>query len=90
MENGKQPLRPKAQGKYLMVSDFLAPGGRLAVPDTASDTEPAVRLLPHRYATEYFEYGMVPLHFLAVRLSLHLKMHPTIALMQLMRSELRT
>ena len=29
------------------------------------------------------------LHFLAVKLSLHLTTHPTIALMQLMRSELR-
>ena len=27
MENGKQPLRPKARGKGLMVSDFLTPGG---------------------------------------------------------------
>ena len=31
MENGKKPLRPNAWGKGLMVSEFLAPGGRLAV-----------------------------------------------------------
>ncbi len=57
MENGKQPLRLKARGKGLMVSDFLTPGGRLAVPDAISDTELAARLLPRRYATEYFVYG---------------------------------
>ena len=34
------------------------------------------------------QYSM--LHFLAVKLSLHSTMHPTIALMQLMHSELRT
>jgi hypothetical protein len=39
MEDGKQPLRPKARGKGLMISDFLTPGGRLAVPDAISDTE---------------------------------------------------
>ena len=57
MKDGKQPLRPKARGKGLMVSDFLTPGGRLAVPYTISDTELAVRILPRRYATEYFIYG---------------------------------
>ena len=57
MEDGKQPLRPKARGKGLMVSDFLTPGGRLAVPDTISDTELATQLLPRRFATEYFIYG---------------------------------
>jgi hypothetical protein len=57
MEDGKQPLRPKARGKGLMISDFLTPGGRLAVPDTISDTELEARHLPRRYATEYFEYG---------------------------------
>ena len=57
MEDGKQPLRPKARGKGLMVSDFLTPGGRLAVPDTISDAELSARLLPRRHATEYFIYG---------------------------------
>jgi len=57
MKDGKQPLRPKARGKGLMVSDFLTPGGRLAVPDTISDAELSTRLLPRRYATEYFIYG---------------------------------
>ena len=33
-----------------MASDFPTPGGRLAVPDTISDTELAARLLPRRYA----------------------------------------
>ena len=37
MENGKPPLRPKAGGKGLMISDFLTPGGRLAMSDTFSD-----------------------------------------------------
>ena len=40
-----------------MVSDFLTPGGRLAVPDTVSDAELDARLLPRRYATEHFIYG---------------------------------
>ena len=40
-----------------MVSDFLTPGGRLAVPDTVSDAELDTRLLPRRHATEYFIYG---------------------------------
>ena len=46
------------QGKrrVLQPSD-CTPGGRLAVPDTVSDAELAVRLLPRRYATEYFIYG---------------------------------
>ena len=56
-ENGKQPLRPKTRGKGLMVSDSLTPGRRLAVPDTVSDAELAARLLPRRYAIEYFVYG---------------------------------
>lgn len=54
MEDGKQPPRPKARGKGLMVSDFLTPGGRLAVTDAISDAELATQLLPRRYATEYF------------------------------------
>ena len=40
-----------------MVSDFLIPGGRLAVPVTISDAEPAAQLLAWRYATEHFIYG---------------------------------
>ena len=57
MEDGKQPLRPKAREKGLMISDFLIPGGRLAVPDTISDTELAAQLLPRWCTTEYFIYG---------------------------------
>ena len=57
MKDGQQPLRPKARGKGLMVSDFLTPGGRLAVPDTITDAELTARFLPCRYATEYFVYG---------------------------------
>ena len=76
MEDGKQPLRLKARGKVLMMSDFLMPRGRLAALP-----------LPRRYATEYFVYKywrgddmvdhtvkvafpILMLHFLAVRLSL--------------------
>ena len=57
MKNGKQPLRPKAREKGLMVSDFLTPGGRLAAPDTITDAELTARFLPCRYATEYLVYG---------------------------------
>jgi len=58
MENGKQPLRPKGRGKGIMVSDFLTAGGRLHVPFTISDLElQNDHDLPHRYATEYLEYG---------------------------------
>lgn len=57
MEEGKQPLRPKARGKGIMVSDFLTPGGRLELPDSISDEEINERLLPRRQATEYFIYG---------------------------------
>jgi hypothetical protein len=56
MEDGKQPLRSKARGKGLMISDLLTPGGRLAVLDAISDTELEARHLPRRYATEYFKY----------------------------------
>jgi hypothetical protein len=57
IENGKQPLRPKGRGKGLMVSDFLTPGGRLAVPDAIPEAELSARGLPRRYASEYFIYG---------------------------------
>ena len=57
MKEDKQPLRPKGRGKGLMVSDILTPGGRLAVPDAISDAQLTARLLPPRYATEYFVYG---------------------------------
>jgi transposase len=57
MEDGKQPLRPKGQGKGIMVSDFIHPGGRLRVPDHLSDTDLEARGLPRRFATEYLEYG---------------------------------
>ena len=40
-----------------MVSDFLTPGGRLAVPDTIMDTELAAQPLAWQYATEHFVYS---------------------------------
>ena len=40
-----------------MVSDFLTPGGRLAVPDAITDAQLTAQLLPRWYATEYFVYG---------------------------------
>ena len=40
-----------------MVSDFLIPKGRLAIPDTVSDAELAAQLLPLWYATKCFVYG---------------------------------
>ena len=83
-----------------MVSDFLTPGGRLAVPDAVSDAELAARLLPGRHATEHFVYGKNKYWWgddiscnsdLQRYISwLSSWVHPTIALMQLMRSELRT
>ena len=42
-----------------MISDFLAPGGRLAVPDTISGADLVAQLLARQYATEYFVYGKV-------------------------------
>ena len=54
IENGKQLLRPKGQGKGIMVSDFIHPGGRLRVPDHA-DLEALG--LSGNFATEYLEYG---------------------------------
>ena len=40
-----------------MVSNFLTPRGRLAIPDTITDAKLAAQLLPRRYATKYFIYG---------------------------------
>ena len=40
-----------------MVSDFLTPEGRLAVPDTIPGTELTAQLLTWWYATEHFVYG---------------------------------
>lgn len=57
MEDGKQPLRPKGQGKGIMVSDFIHPGGRLRVPDHLSDAEIEALGLPGRFAVKYLEYG---------------------------------
>ena len=39
MDEGEQPLRQKGKGRGTMVSVFLAPGGRLRVPDQISDCE---------------------------------------------------
>ena len=57
MENGKQPLRPKGQGKGIMVSDFIHPGGRLRVPDQLSNADLEALGLSSHFATEYLEYG---------------------------------
>ena len=46
MKDGKQPLRPNDRAKGLMVSDFVTPGGRLAVLNTIADAELSARLLP--------------------------------------------
>jgi hypothetical protein len=57
MENGKQLLRPKGQGKGIMVSDFIHPGGRLRVPDQFCNADLEALGPPNRFATEYLEYG---------------------------------
>lgn len=57
VENGKQPLRPKGQGKGIMVSDFIHPGGRLRVPHSFSDADLEALGLSSHFATEYLEYG---------------------------------
>lgn len=57
MENGKQPLRPKGQGKGIMVSDFIHPGGRLRVPDKFIDADLGALGQSRHFATEYLEYG---------------------------------
>ena len=57
MKEDKQPLRSKGRGKGLMVSDFLTPGGRLAVLDVITDVQLTAQLLLRRYVTEYFVYS---------------------------------
>jgi hypothetical protein len=64
MADGKQPLRLKAKGKSIMVSEFLTPGGRLCVPDNVSNAQLLEDLMwPMRDgqlvrdAMEYLEYG---------------------------------
>ena len=57
IEDGNQPLRPKGQGKGIMVSDFIHPGGRLRAPDHLSEAEIKAFKLPDRFATAYLEYG---------------------------------
>ena len=56
VQDCSQPLRSKARGKGLMISEFLMPRDRLTVPDAISDTELTARLLPRRYATKHFVY----------------------------------
>ena len=55
MENNHCDQRPGGRSDGVWLSD-ITPGGRLAIPDTISDAEQATRLLPRRYATEYFVY----------------------------------
>ncbi|RPB21874.1 hypothetical protein L211DRAFT_888332 [Terfezia boudieri ATCC MYA-4762] len=52
IQNNAQPLRQKSKGRGIMVSEFLTPRGRLAVPEHIS-----IDGLPRRQATEYLEYG---------------------------------
>ena len=65
MKENEQPLRSKGNGKGIMMSSFLTPGGILKVPQAVSDAQ----LLsdstwpkneqeePIRSAIEYLEYG---------------------------------
>jgi hypothetical protein len=64
MEEGKNPLRPKARGQGIMVSGFLTPGGILRVPDHIPDAEllrnptwPLLNGIPIRDAMEYLIFG---------------------------------
>ncbi|KAF8458748.1 hypothetical protein BDZ91DRAFT_800171 [Kalaharituber pfeilii] len=52
IKDNAQPLRKKGRGKGIMVSEFLTPRGRLAVPPNIS-----AEGLPRRQATEFLEYG---------------------------------
>ena len=56
LQDEENPLRPKGNGKGIMVSEFLTPRGRLKIPESVSDDQlEALRL--RRFATEIFEYG---------------------------------
>ena len=64
IEEGKNPLRPQAWGKEIMVSGFLTPGGILRVLDHIPDAEsllnptwPLLDGIPIRDAMEYLIYG---------------------------------
>ena len=56
LQDKENPLRPKGNGKGIMVSEFLTPRGRLQVPTSISDQQLKASNL-QRYATETFEYG---------------------------------
>jgi hypothetical protein len=68
MKKDAPPLRKKERGKGIMVSGFLTPGGRLAVPEHITDEMLLDETLhpqwpckddgtPHRDAMIYLEYG---------------------------------
>lgn len=56
LQEGGDPLRPKGLGRGIMVSDFLTPNGRLAVPEDIRDDILATLNLP-REAAIMLEYG---------------------------------
>ena len=56
LKDGENPLRPKGNGKGIMISEFLTPRSRLHAPDSVSDDHLSTLHLS-RFATETFEYG---------------------------------
>ena len=50
------PLRPKGNGKGIMMSDFLTPNGRLQAPSQITEDILMAHNVP-REATTFFEYG---------------------------------
>ena len=56
IEKGKQPIRPKGEGRGVMVSDSITARGRLMVPWAISDELHELGL-PRRYAIQYLEYS---------------------------------
>ena len=56
LRDDENPLRPKGNGRGIMISEFLIPRGRLQAPASVSDDQLEALNL-RRFATETFKYG---------------------------------
>ena len=56
LQDGENPLRPKGNGKGIMISEFLTPRSHLQAPPSILDDQLEEQSL-RRFATEIFEYG---------------------------------
>ena len=56
LQDEENPLRPKGNGRGIMVSEFLTPWSRLQAPASVSDHQLEALQL-QRFATKTFEYG---------------------------------